>query len=783
MPPPAHPANRLIHETSPYLLQHAHNPVDWYPWGDEAFAAAREQDKPILLSVGYATCYWCHVMEREVFENAELAALMNEHCISIKVDREQRPDVDDLYMTATQLLTGRGGWPMNVFLTPPATDGSAGLRPFWAGTYIPPQPMHGMPGFAQLIEGIAAAWRDDRDNVLDQAGKVADAVAAHLTHRDTGGELSREHVERAAGQLLGTYDREHAGFGGAPKFPHPANLQFLQALLRHDHTDQLAAALAHTLDRMARGGVYDQVAGGFHRYSVGAEWLVPHFEKMLYDNAQLVEVYTDAWAREPRGEQAGLYARIVRETCDYVLREMLDDTGAFYSAQDAEVDGREGGNYLWTRGEVERVFVDDPSQRELAVRMYGLDRGTNFRDPHHPHAEPVNVLYLPEPLDALARERGVPLDELLTQRRQINARLKAVRDTRPQPATDDKVLTSWNGLMIAALARAGRLLDEPRYIGAAARAASAVLDHLAADDGSLHRAMRQRQVSVPAFLEDYAALAHGLIELHRAQPGNDRWLAAARTCTQAAIDRFAVAGEQGGYYDTLPDQADLLVRLRSTYDGVIPSANSQMVHNLLDLHELTHDDAYLDRALRDLQSVGKALAEQGIVHVHMQHALLRALEIAPDRVEHPTTPTTPATDQPSFAPVAAAVDPDVIDLGIGVADVDIHIRIEPGFHLNSHEPRDATLTPTAVELVGINGALAIDVDYPAPVEHQPAFADAPLPIYQGEITLRAHLRRTDPTRPLPADAHPRLILHCQPCTDTACHQPRTIELPLSIRTA
>ncbi len=767
------PTNRLIHETSPYLLQHAHNPVDWYPWGDEAFAAAREQDKPIFLSVGYATCYWCHVMERQVFENEKLAALLNEHCISIKVDREQRPDVDELYMTATQLLTSRGGWPMSVFLTPPNAD-APGLKPFWAGTYIPPEPMHGMSGFGQLVTSVARAWREQREQVLQQADQVAEAVAAHLTKGDTAGELSPGHVQRALDQLLHSYDPVHRGFGGAPKFPHPANLKLLQAMTRHDRAGQVIGPLSHTLESMARGGIYDQVGGGFHRYSVDEQWLVPHFEKMLYDNAQLIDVYTSAYAGDPNGHNAPLWKRVACETCDYVLREMLDESGAFYSAQDAEVAGREGGNYLWTPQQIEQALADEPELIELAMTMYGLDRGPNFRDPHHADAEPANVLYLPQHLDLIARQRPGGIERLTRDRQRINERLLAIRDRRPQPATDDKVLTSWNGMMIAALAHAGRVFNERRYLDAAARAADAVLEHLVDDGDTLRRSMRRGEVSGLGFLEDYAYLVDGLIELALGQPAEARWLDEAQRFTHAAIERFS---NNGGYYDTLAHQRDLFVRLRSTYDGVIPTANSQMIHNLLDLYALTDLESWLSRAITDLRSFGRLLAEQGVALVHMQHALLRALEIAPGRIDHAAGG---GEIQPSQAPppVVAAVEPEVVDLRHGSAELAVHVHIEPGFHLTAAQATDAGLTPTTLEFDGDN-ALSLDVEYPGAVERRPAFADRPLAVYEGDITLRAHLRRRSDA---PSSARPRLMLRYQPCTDAACQQPHTIELPISIKT-
>ncbi|MFW6059301.1 MAG: DUF255 domain-containing protein [Phycisphaeraceae bacterium] len=770
--------NALVHETSPYLLQHAHNPVDWYPWGEAAFEKARREDKPVFLSVGYSTCYWCHVMERQVFEDPAIAERMNARAVNIKVDREERPDVDEIYMTATQLMTGHGGWPMSVFLTPPRAKGNddTGLKPFWAGTYIPPTPQHGMPGFPQVIDAIADAWQNRRNDVIEQADRIAEAVREQLRHRDTSGPLDADLVGRAASTLLHHYDAANGGFGEAPKFPQPANLLLLMAVWRNNSDDDLRAALAHTLDRMARGGIYDQVGGGFHRYSTDAEWLVPHFEKMLYDNGQLVETYAEAYATGLSDSDRALHARIVRETCDYVLREMTDTSGAFWSAQDAEVDGREGGNYIWTRQQVEDA-IDDPDLAQLAVRMYGLDHGTNFRDPHHPDAEPANVLHLPRPLIDLAEETGQSVEALDEKRRQINAQLKTVRDRRKQPGTDEKILVEWNGMMIAGLARAARILDAPQYRDAAQRAVDAILQHMAGHGDGLYRTMRHGEAKIPAFLTDYAFFVHGLIELHHAAADEtgDRYLDLARQYTQAAIDRFAVDADgsgNGGYYDTLADQGDLFVRVRSTHDGVIPSGNSQMVHNLLDLHELTGEPAYLERAARDLRSRGQILDRRGVALVHMQHALLRMLEKAPQMVETGQRAAAP----PMEGPVAVEVEPRQVDLSSGEATLTVTLRIEAGYHINAAEPGAPDVVPTEIALRGGRG-LALEVAYPDGESRAFPYAEQPLSVYEGETVLSATLRRSDGVT---ATGTPRLTLRYQACTDSACLAPQTVELPVEI---
>ena len=777
--------NALARETSPYLLQHAHNPVDWHAWGPEAFDKARRENKAIFLSIGYSTCYWCHVMERQSFENPAIAAVMNDNFVNIKVDREERPDVDDVYMTATQITTGHGGWPMSVFLTPPGARGAddKGLKPFYAGTYFPPEPGHGRPGFPQLVEALGRAWRERRDDVLTQADDIADAVKAQMERPTEPGELGVATVQRAANQLLRMYDQQHGGFGAAPKFPTPSYLFFLLAVHRNNPDDSLWRVLSHTFDRMARGGMYDQVGGGFHRYSVDAEWLVPHFEKMLYDNGQLVRAYCLTTAQARSDDERGLYRRIIRETCDYVLREMTDESGAFWSAQDAEVEAREGGNYVWTREQVEQAIEDD-GLRTLAVRMYGLELGPNFQDPHQPDATPVNVLYLPTPLPELAKELGVSMHDLDAQRRMINARLKEIRDDRPQPGTDDKVLVSWNGLMIAALAEAGRTLEEPRYVEAAARAADAIVQRMSAPGESfgLLRTMRKGDAKIPAFLEDYALFVHGLLALHRTQPAESapgagsRWLALAKSYTRAAEERFAAP--DGGYFDTLADQADLFVRTRGSYDGAIPSGNSVMVHNLLDLYEETRDRDYLERALRDLRSFGGALHRGGAGMSLMQQALLRALELAPEAMEAAAGEGTATAGV-----VSASIEPATVrwkrggDTESDVAEATLVLDIGEGYHINGRETHEG-LIPTRVALAGAPEGIGVDVRFPEPKLERYPFAEEAIPVYVGRVKVPLRIRKTASQS---ADVTLRFVVSYQACTESACLAPNEVVAELNIQ--
>ncbi len=768
--------NALARETSPYLLQHAHNPVDWHPWGPDAFALARRQQKLIFLSIGYSTCYWCHVMERQVFENIAIGSLMNEKFINIKVDREERPDVDDIYMLAVQVMTGHGGWPMSVFLTPPGAGGEAdhGLKPFYAGTYFPPEPMHGRPGFPQIIEALDEAWSDRRPEVIQQAEQIAATVSEHLGRLDPAGTLDIDLISTAANRLLRTYDDQNGGFGDAPKFPTPSNLLFLLEVYRNRSNLDLWNALANTLDRMARGGLYDQIGGGFHRYSTDAKWLVPHFEKMLYDNGQLVEVYLTAQSIKPDEAEPTLYPRIIRQTCDYILREMTDATGAFWSAQDAEVDALEGGNYLWRLAEFTQV-IGDEKLAKLAARMYGLDQGTNFQDPHHPEQPAGNVLHLPVRLNELAAEQGISLADLLETKRRIDNLLLTTRDRRKQPGTDDKVLVSWNGMMIAALARAGNELGEAKYTQAAARAAQAILDRMRDGEGGLLRSMRKGSARIPAFLDDYAFFIHGLIELHRAS-GEARWIETARSLVEQATRRFAAA--TGGYFDTLAGQADLFVRTRSTYDGAIPSGNSQMIHNLIDLYEQTRQSELLDRAIVDLESFADAMRRNGQGMARMQQALLRVMTLAPTKFSAAVMQPTQESNKRRV--VSLEVEGERVALGrVGATGrVTLTLRIGPDYHLNANVPGQDDLIPTKLELRDAPG-VELTVDYPQGVTRRYPFADRDVIVYAGDVRIIATLTRREAAASL-SGRKPALVLSYQVCTEMSCLEPRTVEVPLKI---
>jgi uncharacterized protein YyaL (SSP411 family) len=477
--------NRLAQESSPYLLQHANNPVDWFAWGPESLERARGEDKPIFLSIGYSACHWCHVMEHESFENPRIAALLNEHFVSIKVDREERPDLDQIYMTAVQLMTGHGGWPMSVFLTPD-------LQPFYGGTYWPDVARGGMPGFDQILLAVHDAWMNRRDQAKEQAAKLTDYLrnAERQAAEETGTDrLTPDLLRDAARSLEGVFDFRNGGFGRAPKFPHPIDLRVLLRVWRRNKNQPAALTMATTtFDKMAAGGMYDQLGGGFHRYSVDERWLVPHFEKMLYDNALLALAYLEGFLATGKEE----YTRVTRETLDYVLRDMTDPAGGFYSTEDADSEGHEGKFYVWTPAEIERVLGKDAA--ETFCYVYDVTESGNF--------EGQNILNLPKTIEQCAKIRRREVTDLAADLAAGRKELLKARDERVRPGRDDKVLVSWNGLMIDALAQAAGPLNEPRYLAAATKAADFILGHLRRPDGRLLHCWRGGQAKLDAYLDD-----------------------------------------------------------------------------------------------------------------------------------------------------------------------------------------------------------------------------------------------------------------------------------------
>jgi uncharacterized protein YyaL (SSP411 family) len=566
-------ANRLANETSPYLLQHKDNPVDWYPWGEEALGRARDEDKPILLSVGYSACHWCHVMERESFEDEVTARMMNENFVNIKVDREERPDIDSIYMAAVQALTRHGGWPMTVFLTP---DGA----PFYGGTYFPPVPSRGMPSFQQLLLSVADAYENRREEVLGSAQAVRDylqaSTAAAMPEAEAAGT---ELLDRAADALLSQLDKRFGGFGGAPKFPQAMNLE---VLLRHHYRTGDRSALDGvelTLRQMANGGIYDQLGGGFARYSVDAYWLVPHFEKMLYDNALLSRLYLETY--QATGD--AFYRRIAEETLDYVLRDMTSEEGGFYSAEDADSEGEEGKFYVWTPEELEAAL--DPEEAYLAARYWDVTERGNF--------EGKNILHVPRPPEVVAGEFGLSSEELWDRIVGIRGKLFAVREKRVRPGRDDKVLAAWNGLMLRSFALAALVTGREDYREAAVKNATFIVERMK-EGGRIHRSYKEGRARFNGYLEDYAMVADGLVGLYEAT-FEARWLVEADALLDAVSELFWNE-EKRAFYDTPADHEELVTRPRDVYDNAAPSGTSVATEVLLKLALLLDRADYRQRA-------------------------------------------------------------------------------------------------------------------------------------------------------------------------------------------
>jgi hypothetical protein len=572
-------ANRLAGETSPYLLQHAHNPVDWYPWGPEALALARTEDRPILLSIGYAACHWCHVMERESFEDERTAALMNEHFVSIKVDREERPDLDAIYMDAAQAMSGSGGWPLTAFLTP------AG-EPFFAGTYFPPVPRHGLPSFRQVLGGIAEAWRERREEVLEQGAQIAEHIGRvgqlAASHEPLDDSVTRE----AFARLHQAFDARWGGFGGAPKFPQPMTLEFVLRCAVRDWAPAMEIVTT-SLDRMADGGIYDQVGGGFARYATDGTWHVPHFEKMLYDNAQMARLYTRAW----QVTQDDRYRSVATQTLEYLLREMQHPEGAFWSSQDADSEGIEGKFFTWTWGEL-TPLVGEPVARALGATPEGNWEGTN-------------VLWRPAPIAEIAAAQGLDPDELEDEVADALATLFEVREGRVRPATDDKALTAWNALAIGAFAEAGRVFAEPAFVNAAVRCADFLLTHLRDDRGRLLRSWRNGVQGKPGFADDHALMAAACLTLYETT-FELRWFEQARALADELLRLFH-DDERGGFFQTATDAERLVLRPKELYDNAVPSGNSVAAEVLMRLSLLTGDAGYEAAALSALRLVRDAM--------------------------------------------------------------------------------------------------------------------------------------------------------------------------------
>ncbi len=782
--------NQLIHETSPYLLLHAHNPVDWYAWHPEALERAKAENKPIFLSVGYSTCYWCHVMERKVFSNPDIADLMNQWFINIKVDREERPDLDEIYMTATQVMTGHGGWPNSVFLTPD-------LLPFYAGTYFPPEDGLGRPGFPRVLNALRDVWTNRREEVIAQAEKITEVVIQATSVNQTSDQetpLDRKLVASAVENLQSRYDAKYGGFGDAPKFPSSTNLDLLLSEYQREPDDSVLKMITHTLDMMAYGGMYDQIGGGFHRYSVDARWLVPHFEKMLYDNAQLAKVYLQTYqlTKNPR------YRRIAEEIFTFVSREMISAEGGFYSAIDAEVDTEEGKSYIWTKDEIQKIL--GKREAKLLMKVYSVDKGANFEGG-------TNILYLPSPISSVAKALKKSENDIHRQLEPLKAKLLKAREKRKQPLLDTKVIASWNGLMIDALAYGYAVLGDERYRDAAEKAAGFNLRRLRKSDGRLMRTYKDGVVKYNGYLDDYAFLVRGLLSLHEAT-GEQRWLDDAQSLTDTMIKQFW-DDKNGGFYFTLADQAHLVVRTKNPYDSALPSGNAVAVNNLLTLTRLVGKKDYLDKAEKTLQSFAGMMAQSPRAFMHMCFAVNRYLSTDWTKVREAKqgqpsqfglktgeasginifSPPKAVNDNQSALPaenellkLSASISPkEKISVGAPF-DVEVQLVLAEGWHINANPASLDLLIPTTVS-VGQNAPVEIvSVTYPKGKPFRTGFSEQPISVYEGVVAIRMKLKLKsgellEKTFPLNLD------VNYQACDDHRCLPPSTATTQLRRNTS
>ncbi|WP_163981336.1 DUF255 domain-containing protein [Roseiconus lacunae] len=756
--------NRLISETSPYLLQHAHNPVDWYPWGEEAFAKAKEENKPIFLSVGYSTCYWCHVMEKESFEDPDVAKVINEHFIAIKVDREERPDIDEQYMLATQLLTSRGGWPNSVWLTP---DGD----PWMAGTYFPKQ------RFIVVLEQLQNFWVNRRDDVNRQAESIVRATeqAGSPSVTETV-ELSLEMVEQATDEFLSQFDDVHGGFGGAPKFPPHGTLSFLMQRYRTTENPKILQAVTRTLDAMWLGGFHDHIGGGFHRYSTDRKWLLPHFEKMLYDNAQLMDAYAEAYAltQKPR------YREAVADIYRWVNREMTSPEGGFYSAIDSGEVGKEGESLIWSTEQLEKPLNQEDA--DLFSEVYQFSNEGNFREEASGERIGKNIPYRVQSLDEIAQQYGEDPKDF---RRRMHAIRDALLEERlhwPQPHKDDKILTSWNGLMIKSLAKAGRLLDEPAYLQSAKKAADFLVKAMMTDEGAM-RSFRNGQAKQPGFLDDHVFLAAGLSELAKAT-GEDDYIFQAKRLIDHLRNEFEDA-EEGGFFQTGKTHQELLVRSKFLGSGGnLPNANGIAAELMFELSEEFNDPALRRSAVKTLNAFAVAIDRQA----HTNEDLLKAIEtwVIPTLDAKPTADDRRLIVRGSPVTMEARVaSSDQTESAQAKSNrLVVTVKIDPGFHLygeaGDKRSSDAPVLVRPVRLTAKPGpAIRMQsIVMPAATKKNDPVLGRELAIYSGTLEIEIPFS-IEPVAAGSAESI-QLELQFQACDDMRCLQPQTLSGTLRI---
>lgn len=602
-------SNRLINEKSPYLLQHAFNPVNWYPWSNEAFELADKEDKPIFLSIGYSTCHWCHVMERESFEDSTVADLLNKYFVSIKVDREERPDIDNIYMTVAQMLTGSGGWPLTIIMTPDK-------KPFFAGTYFPKENRFGRPGLIDILTQIKDAWVNQHDKIISSSNQIIDALKKSTQSNTLGNEITLDVLNKSVNNFTSSFDKVHGGFGNAPKFPSPHNLLFLLRQYNRNNDPKVLQMVTTTLDKMSEGGIFDQIGFGFHRYSTDEKWLVPHFEKMIYDQAMLAMAYTETY-QLTRDEK---YKNVSDKIFEYVLRDMTSSEGGFYTAEDADSDGEEGKFYFWTYSELKKIL--SPDDFKIFIKTFNLEEGGNFVDQIKGGKDGNNILHRTNTNSELAKEFKITEKDLSAKIEKMRKNLFGIREKRIHPLKDDKILTDWNGLMIAALAQAGKVFEEQKYISAAERSVKFILSKLSKQNGELLHRYRKEEVKIDGHLDDYSFMIWGLLNLYEST-FKIEYLKNAIDLNNILLKNF-LDQNSGGFYFTSITSSELFTRQKEIYDGAIPSGNSVAMMNLVRLSKLTGDNTYFEKA--DLLS--KAFSTQVSKYPNGYSQLLSGVDFA-----------------------------------------------------------------------------------------------------------------------------------------------------------
>jgi uncharacterized protein YyaL (SSP411 family) len=728
--------NRLILEDSPYLLQHAHNPVNWFAWSDEAFARAKEEKKPIFLSVGYSTCHWCHVMERESFSNLQVARLLNEKFVCIKVDREQRPDIDAIYMISVMMIGGHGGWPMSAFLTPEG-------KPFYGGTYFKPDV------FLNLLKQINALWDNESARLVAQAETITESVNKITSASGEVREVGKQAIQSAVDNILSQYDDFSGGFGDAPKFPQESWLLFLLQMLQRMEIEnpQILSAIEKTLNKMAQGGIYDQVAGGFHRYSTDAHWLVPHFEKMLYNQAHLARVYLIAY--QLTGKK--FYAAVARQILDYVLREITSKEGGFYSATDADSEGEEGKFFVWTYKQLQDIL--NKKEFKLVKDIYGVTKTGNF--------DGSNILYLPLSLSEYAEKNAIPLKELVEKLMVIRIKLRTVREKRESPLKDDKILMGWNGMMITTLALAFDILGDSRYLESAKQAAEFIWTKQQAKSGEFWRVYHNDNASIPANQEDYAYFAESLVTLYDVD-NKSIWLERAESVVQRMLEHFWDE-KQGGFFMSTENDNLLIARPKNPSDDAIPSGNAVAVRVLSLLAHRMDNPLYQEKANATIRVFSAAIAQQPVNFAYMLMAV--------DTLLHGEMGSRLFAAQGAVRATTSLTHNDE-DIWLNV-----ELQIKKGWHINAHKPLQDALIPTELTIEKDDDWALVDVEYPAPKKQRLDFQQAELALYDGTIKLRARLAYKN----FPPEKNVVIAqLKLQACNNSICLAPETLAFQIVI---